>query len=77
MILRFFVGKIFQKNKNWCVKPEDFKIPNKIQLREHSRSGGVDGFIHENDRALGSERQLEQRWLERQCQLGDESERVE
>jgi len=45
---------------------EDFKIPNKIQLREYSRGGGIDGFMHENDRALGGERQLEQRWLERQ-----------
>ena len=37
----------------------------------------MDGFLHEA--TLGRERELErrQRWLERQRQLGDESEQVE
>ena len=34
---------------NWCRKLEDFDVPNKIQPRENSKGGGVDGFLLENE----------------------------
>lgn len=38
----------FKKYRNWYKKLEDFHVPNKIQSREYSRDGGVDGFLYEN-----------------------------
>ncbi len=52
-------------------------MPNKIQPREYSRDGGIDGFSHET--TLGCERELErqQRRLELERELRRESEQVE
>lgn len=36
-----------------------------------SRGSGLDGILHI---AVGRERELEQQWLERQCQFGREPE---
>lgn len=65
------------KNKNRREKLADFYVPNNIQPGENSKGGDKDGFSHENVRVARCERELERRWLERECQLGRGSERVE
>ncbi len=42
----------FKKYLNWCKELADFEVPNKIQSREYSTDGGVDGFLHENESVL-------------------------
>jgi len=60
---------------SWCLELEDFEVSHKIQPGEYSMGGGMDGAMHES--ALGRERQLERRRMERRGLLGRQPERVE
>src|SRR3989344_1743997 len=64
-----------KKKQDRCVALEDFEVPNQIQPGENSMGGAMDGATHE--RALGRERELERRRLERRDQLAFQPEQLE
>lgn len=71
----FIISGFFLKNlkiQELVQEIGGYNIPNKIQPREHSKGGGVDGFLYE--RTLRCQCELEWQWLECQCQYGRQSD---